>query len=160
MNIYEYQAKDILRKFGVEVPKGRVASDPAAAESIARDIGGKAWAVKAQILAGGRGKAGGIKIVGALEKVKQSAQQILGISLKTHQSGESGRKVNRVLVEQCCDIARELYLAITIDRLRSKIVVLPQSPSGFLRQHLIPSQFPFLKVVKLLVQCEYFLQIL
>lgn len=130
MNICEHRAKDILRKYGVKVPKGKVASDPLSAEYIAKEIGGKRWVVKAQILAGGRGKAGGIKIARSLEEVKQYTTEILGTPLKTCQSGNVAKKVHRVLIEQWCNIARELYYAITIDRLRSKVVIIASVQGG------------------------------
>ena len=122
MNIYEYQAKEIFKKYGLKVPKGEVASDASGAEDIAKKIGGKGWVVKAQIKAGGRGKAGGIKIAKSLEEVKRHAKEILGKSLKTYQSGDLAKKIKRVLIEEKCDIAKELYLAIAIDRSRSKVV--------------------------------------
>ena len=127
MNIYEYQAKEILKKYGIGVPKGKVTSDPREAEGIAKEIGGEGWVIKAQILAGGRGKAGGIKITKSLVEVKQDAKEVLSSSLKTHQSGDVAKKVNKVLIEQWCDIAKELYFAITIDRLRSKVVIIASS---------------------------------
>lgn len=130
MNICEHHAKDILRKYGVKVPKGKVASDPLSAEYIAKEIGGKRWVVKAQILAGGRGKAGGIKIARSLEEVKQYTTEILDTPLKTCQSGNIAKKVHRVLIEQWCNIARELYYAITIDRLRSKVVIIASVQGG------------------------------
>ncbi len=130
MKIYEYQAKEMLRKHGVQVPSGRVASDPLDAEHVAREIGGAAWVVKAQILAGGRGKAGGIRIARSFGEVKHYTKGILGASLKTYQTGSSADKVNKVLVEEWCDIAHELYFAITIDRLQSRIVVIASSEGG------------------------------
>ncbi len=130
MNIYEYQAKELLRKEGVQVPKGGVASDPLGAEHVAREIGGVAWVVKAQILAGGRGKAGGIKMARTLAEVKNCTNTILGAALKTHQTGSSGKKVDKVLVEERCEIAHELYFAITVDRLQSRIVVIASSEGG------------------------------
>ena len=129
MNIYEYQAKEILRKYGVAVPQGEVASSPLAAERIARQIDASSWVVKAQILAGGRGKAGGIKITNSLAEVKQFTQKILTTLFKTAQSG-SAQQINRVLVEECCDIARELYLAITLDRFKSRVVCIASSEGG------------------------------
>lgn len=130
MNIYEYQAKEILRKHGVRVPRGRVASDSLGAEHVAREIGGVAWVVKAQILAGGRGKAGGVRIARSLDEVKQHTKKILGAPLKTYQTGGSGKKVDKVLVEEWCEIAHELYLAITIDRLQSSVVVVASWEGG------------------------------
>jgi succinyl-CoA synthetase beta subunit len=129
VNVYEYQGKEILRKAGVKTPRGRVASDPLTAEHVAREIGGPAWVVKAQILAGGRGKAGGVKIAKSVGEVKESTKEILGARLETYQTGSLAEKVNKVLVEEWCDIAHELYFAIAIDRLRSRIVVIA-SPEG------------------------------
>ncbi|NQT82153.1 ADP-forming succinate--CoA ligase subunit beta [bacterium] len=130
MNIYEYQAKEILRKHGVKVPRGKVASDPLGAEYIAKEIGGTAWVIKAQIHAGGRGKAGGIRFAKSLGEVKQYTKEVLGTSLKTYQSGDSAKNVNKVLVEEMCDIAKELYFAATVDRLRSKVVIIASSQGG------------------------------
>lgn len=130
MNIYEYQAKAILKQYGVNVPEGKVAADAQESEKIAKEIGGPNWVVKAQVLTGGRGKAGGIKIAKTLAEVKQHAQDILSRSLRTYQSGDQARKVNKVLVEQCCSIAQEFYFAITIDRLRSNVVIIASSQGG------------------------------
>ena len=130
MNIFEYQAKEILRQHGVQVPKGKVASKPSEAEHSAKEIGGSGWVIKAQILAGGRGKAGGIKIAKTLSEVSQYAEDILNTPLKTHQTGSSAKKVNQVLIEELCDIANELYLAITIDRHCSRAVFIASSQGG------------------------------
>lgn len=129
MNIYEYQAKEILKRYGIKVPKGRVASCPDEAEDIAKEIAGEGWVIKAQILAGGRGKAGGIKITQSLKEVMPYAKEILSTPLKTHQSGKSAKKIDKVLIEEQCNIAKEFYLAITIDRLKSRVVVIA-SPEG------------------------------
>ena len=109
MNIYEYQAKGILKKYGLKVPDGKVTSLASAAEDIAKEIGQKRWVVKAQILAGGRGKAGGIKIANSPSEAKKYTEEILGTPLKTIQTGSVGKKVKKVLIEECCDIKRELY---------------------------------------------------
>jgi succinyl-CoA synthetase beta subunit len=130
MNIYEYQAKDILKKYAVNVPKGDVAATPARAEHAAKKIGGKAWVVKAQVLAGGRGKAGGIKIAESVDAVKKCAHDILSTPLKTYQTGKEAKKVKRVLIEERCDIVQELYIAITIDRLRSQVVCIGSAYGG------------------------------
>lgn len=130
MNIYEYQAKELLKRYGVKVPKGRVTSSPQEAEDIAKEIGGKGWVVKAQLLAGGRGKAGGIKIARSSEEVKRYTKDILNTPLKTHQTGSAAKKIKKVLIEECCDIAKELYFAITIDRLQSKVVIIASSQGG------------------------------
>ncbi|MGH6932449.1 MAG: ADP-forming succinate--CoA ligase subunit beta [Dongiaceae bacterium] len=116
MNIHEYQAKGLMSKFGVAVPRGAVAYTPAEAESAARDLGGDVWAVKAQIHAGGRGKAGGVKIARSPVEVRELAGKMLGMTLVTKQTGPAGREVKRVYVEAGCDIKRELYLGLLVDR--------------------------------------------
>lgn len=130
MNIYEYQAKEILKIYGVKVPKGKVTSNLQEAEGIAKEIGGRGWVVKAQIKAGGRGKAGGIKIVKSLGEVKRCTKEILSTPLKTYQTGNLAKKINKVLIEEQCDIAKELYFAITIDRLQSRVVIIASSQGG------------------------------
>ena len=116
MNIHEYQAKELLAKFGVPVLAGQVAYTATEAAEAARKLGGNVWVVKAQIHAGGRGKAGGVKLVRSPEEAGQTAEAMLGRKLVTHQTGPQGRDVKRVYVESGCDIARELYLAVSIDR--------------------------------------------
>src|SRR5215472_16874987 len=108
MNIHDYQAKELLGKFGVAVPRGRVACTVAEAVEAARRLGGRVWVVKAQIHAGGRGKAGGIKLVRSEDEVAAAAASLLGHPLVTVQTGPKGRDVQRVYVEEACDIAREL----------------------------------------------------
>jgi succinyl-CoA synthetase beta subunit len=130
MNIHEYQAKELLAKFGVPVPKGAVAYTAAEAVEAARRLGGAAWAVKAQIHAGGRGKAGGIKIARSDEDVAAAANAMLGKRLVTHQTGPEGRDVKRVYVEAGCDIARELYLALSIDRGSGRIMIIAAAEGG------------------------------
>ena len=115
MNIHEFQAKDILRRYGVPVPDGKVATTPDEVAALARAFGA-VCVVKAQIHAGGRGKAGGVKVCKTPEEARDFARSILGKKLVTHQTGPAGREVRRVLVEQGCDIARELYLGMVIDR--------------------------------------------
>jgi succinyl-CoA synthetase beta subunit len=129
VNIYEYQAKEIFKKYGINIPKGRVISDPNQAEDIVEEIGGDSWVIKAQIFAGGRGKAGGIKIANSPQATQQYIEEILNKPLKTYQSGDSAKRVKKVLVEECCDIAKELYFGITIDNFRSKVVCIA-SPQG------------------------------
>jgi len=121
MNVHEYQAKALLAKFGVAVPKGGVAYTPDEAAKVAADLGGPVWVVKAQIHAGGRGKAGGVKLVKSIEEVKQFAGELLHKTLVTHQTGPGGKEVNRIYIEEGCDIARELYLGILVDRASSRI---------------------------------------
>jgi succinyl-CoA synthetase beta subunit len=129
MKIHEYQAKAILAEFGVPVPRGRVASTPSEAEAIARDLGGTV-VVKAQIHAGGRGKGGGVKRAGSPEEARQVASQILGMMLRTHQTGPEGQKVKRVLVEEGMDIRQELYLGIVIDRKMGLPVIMASGAGG------------------------------
>ena len=130
MNIHEYQAKSLMAKFGVAVPRGAVAYTPNEAEEAAKSLGGSIWAVKAQIHAGGRGKAGGIKLARSLTEVREAAQALLGRTLVTHQTGPQGKEVKRVYVEAGCDIARELYLGILIDRASSRVVVMASTEGG------------------------------
>ncbi len=130
MNIHEYQAKSLMAKFGVAVPRGAVAYTPGEAEEAAKSLGGSIWAVKAQIHAGGRGKAGGIKLARSFAEVREAAAALLGHMLVTHQTGPQGKEVNRVYVEAGCDIARELYLGILIDRASSRVVVMASTQGG------------------------------
>ena len=130
MNIHEYQAKDLLAKYGVSVPKGGIAFTPEEAESVARDLGGPVWVVKAQVHAGGRGKGGGIKVARALDEAVDAARAILGMTLITPQTGERGRLVRRVYIEQGCDIARELYLGLLVDRGSDRLVMMASTEGG------------------------------
>ncbi len=130
MNIHEYQAKSLIAKFGVAVPRGTVAYTPTEAEEAARQLGGSVWVVKAQIHAGGRGKAGGVKVVRSPAEVRAAAAQLLGATLVTHQTGPSGRLVKRVYVEQGCDIRRELYLGLLIDRASSRVTLIASTEGG------------------------------
>ena len=129
MKIHEYQAKALLREFGVAVPRGDVADTPAAAREIAQRLGGKV-VVKAQVHAGGRGKGGGIKLADTPSAAEQAAGQILGMMLKTPQTPPEGIKVRKVLVEEASAIERELYLSITLDRARSTHVVMASQAGG------------------------------
>jgi succinyl-CoA synthetase beta subunit len=130
MNIHEYQAKELLAKFGVAVPQGAVAYTAAEAVAAAKKLGGKVWAVKAQIHAGGRGKAGGVKLARSEDEVAAAANAMLGKRLVTHQTGPEGRDVKRVYVEAGCDIARELYLALSIDRGSDRITIIAAAEGG------------------------------
>ncbi len=130
MKIHEYQAKEILKKFGVAVPKGRVAFTPEEAVEIAKEIGGDLWVIKAQIHAGGRGKAGGIKLAKSYDEVYQHAKNMLGSKLVTYQTGPEGKIVRKVLVEQGLKIQKELYVGITLDRTTSRNVVMVSSEGG------------------------------
>ena len=130
MNIHEYQAKGLLRKFGVAVPKGGIAYTPEEAVKVAEELGGPVWVVKAQIHAGGRGKGGGVKLAKSIEEVKSLAAEIIGMTLVTHQTGPGGKEVSRVYVEDGCDIARELYLGMLIDRATSRITIMASTEGG------------------------------
>jgi len=130
MKIHEYQAKEILKKFGVAVPRGRVAFTPEEAVEVAKEIGGDLWVIKAQIHAGGRGKAGGIKLAKSYDEVYQHAKNMLGSKLVTYQTGPEGKIVKKVLVEQGLKIQKELYVGITLDRATSRNVVMVSSEGG------------------------------
>jgi len=130
MKIHEYQAKEILKKFGVPTPKGNVAFSVDDAVRAAGSIGGNVWVVKAQIHAGGRGKGGGVKLARSPEEVRLFASQILGMRLVTHQTGPEGRIVKRLLIEQGISIAKELYVGITLDRAKSQNVVMASTEGG------------------------------
>src|SRR5688572_20754918 len=116
MNIHEYQAKQVLAKFKVPVPKGQVAYTPREAVLAAQGLGGKLWVVKAQIHAGGRGKAGGVKLAKSLDDVEALSKSMIGMTLVTHQTGPEGKLVKRVYIEQGTGIAKELYLSLVVDR--------------------------------------------
>jgi succinyl-CoA synthetase beta subunit len=130
VNIHEFQAKEILRRFGVAVPRGIVASTPEEAKAAAIELGGGVCVVKAQIHAGGRGKGGGVKIAENAEEAAAKARDMLGKNLVTHQTGPEGRQVRRVLVEQGLNIDRELYLAMVLDRAQSRVTVICSSEGG------------------------------
>ncbi len=130
MNIHEYQAKELLAKFGVAVLPGKVAYTAAEAVDAARQLGGTAWAVKAQIHAGGRGKAGGVRLARSEDEVAAAARALIGHTLVTHQTGPEGREVKRVYVEAACDIARELYLALSIDRRLGRVTLIGAAEGG------------------------------
>ncbi|HTM11188.1 MAG TPA: ADP-forming succinate--CoA ligase subunit beta [Verrucomicrobiae bacterium] len=129
MNIHEYQAKELLKPFGVSVPRGRVASTPEEAAAVARELGGTC-VVKAQIHAGGRGKAGGVKLVKSAEEAEKAARELLGKILITHQTGPQGRQVRRLLIEEGLPIARELYLGMVLDRAAGRVTVIASSEGG------------------------------
>src|SRR5216117_2854073 len=112
MKIHEYQAKEILRKYGVPTPRGMPCFSVEEAVSAAQKLGGKVWVVKAQIHAGGRGKGGGVKVAKSIDQVRDWAGKILGMQLITHQTGPQGQKVRRLLIEEGADISRELYIGI------------------------------------------------
>jgi succinyl-CoA synthetase beta subunit len=130
MNVHEYQAKDLMRKFGIKVLKGEVAKTVEEAVKGAEKLGGKIWVVKAQIHAGGRGKAGGVKLAKSLDEVKKYASEILHSTLVTHQTGPEGKKVNTLLIEEGCNIAKEFYLGIVLDRNTSKVTFMASKEGG------------------------------
>ena len=130
MKIHEYQAKAVLARFGVPVPRGEVAMSPGEAAEVARHLGGNIVVVKAQIHAGGRGKGGGVKLARSVEEAEQLAKQMLGMTLITHQTGPEGRKVGRVLIEEGLQIDRELYLSIVIDRASASPVIIASAAGG------------------------------
>ena len=123
MNIHEYQAKAVLKEFGVPVPKGIPAFTPGEAVQAAEQLGGPVWVVKAQIHAGGRGKAGGVKVVKTLDDVKKEATRILGSTLVTHQTGPKGKVVNRLYIEDGSAIDKEFYLSMLVDRGNSRVAI-------------------------------------
>ena len=130
MNIHEYQAKEILRSYGVAVPEGYVAFNVDEAVAAAQKINTPVWVVKAQIHAGGRGKGGGVKLAKSLDEVRELAGQILGMTLVTHQTGPDGKVVHRLLVEQGVNIARELYAGIVLDRAKSEYTMMASTEGG------------------------------
>ena len=130
MNVHEYQAKEVLREFGVPVPEGQVASTPAEAEEAARALRGGTVVVKAQVHAGGRGKAGGIKLARSPAEAKTAASEILGMTLVSPQTGREGKVVHKAYVEQGSDIANELYLAVVLDRAEEQLAVIASTEGG------------------------------
>ncbi|MCA3244942.1 MAG: ADP-forming succinate--CoA ligase subunit beta [Azospirillum sp.] len=139
MNIHEYQAKTLMAKFGVAVPKGAVAYTPDEAEKVARELGGPVWVVKSQIHAGGRGAGrfkddpngkGGVRVVKSIDEVKKNASAMLGKILVTKQTGPKGKEVKRIYVEQGCDIKRELYLGMLVDRATQRVTVMASTEGG------------------------------
>ena len=130
MNIHEHQAKELLRGFGVAVPKGIAAFTVDEAVSAAKKLGSDVTVVKAQIHAGGRGKAGGVKVVTSAAEVKTEAQRILGSTLVTHQTGPAGKEVQRLYIEEGCNIATELYLSMLVDRSSSQITIIASTEGG------------------------------
>jgi malate-CoA ligase subunit beta len=130
MNIHEYQAKQLLRNYRVTTPRGEVVYTSKAAGRVAEDLGGSRWAVKAQIHAGGRGKAGGVRIAASPEEVVQIADEMLGSTLITDQTGREGQRVSRVLVERASRIEREFYLSLFVDRDAQRIVVIASAEGG------------------------------
>ena len=130
MNIHEYQAKQIFQKYGVPTPRGIVAETPEQAVENAKELGGKLWVVKAQIHAGGRGLGGGVKLAKSLDEVKTLADEILGMTLVTHQTGPEGKLVQKVYIEEGADIADELYLGVVLDRAKEMPVIMASTEGG------------------------------
>ena len=130
MNIHEYQAKELLKARGVPVLKGGVAYTAEEALAVAKTLPGPIYVVKAQIHAGGRGKGGGVKVVKSLDEVKEAAKKMIGMQLITPQTGPQGQEVRRVFIEEGCDIARELYLGILLDRATSRVTIMSSTEGG------------------------------
>jgi len=130
MKIHEYQGKEILKRYGVTVPRSIPCFSVEEAVKAAGELGGPVWVVKAQIHAGGRGKGGGVKLAKSLDEVKTHASQILGMQLKTHQTGPEGQKVRRLLIEEGADIKKELYIGMVIDRATQRVVLMASSEGG------------------------------
>src|SRR3954447_19608800 len=139
MNIHEYQAKNLLKKYGVSVPRGGVAYTIPEAEQVAKELGGPVWVVKSQIHAGGRGAGrfadnpegkGGVRIAKSVEEVGAEAKRMLGHVLVTKQTGPAGKEVKRLYVEEGCDIKRELYLGLLIDRATSRVTIMASTEGG------------------------------
>src|SRR5512134_2610765 len=130
MKIHEYQGKEVLRQYGVPVPRGYPAFTVQEATEAAQKLGGPVYVVKAQIHAGGRGKGGGVKLARSLDEVKSLATQILGMQLRTHQTGPDGQKVRRLLIEEGADIAKELYVGMVVDRASQRVCLMASSEGG------------------------------
>ena len=130
MKIHEYQGKELLKRYGVRVPRGIPCFSVDEAVKAAQALGGKVWVVKAQIHAGGRGKGGGVKVAKSLDEVKAYAGQILGMQLVTHQTGPAGQLVRRLLIEEGADIKKELYVGLVVDRVTQKVTVMASSEGG------------------------------
>ena len=130
MNIHEYQAKEIFKKYGVPTPRGKVAFTPEEAVEAAKELGGNIWVVKAQIHAGGRGLGGGVKLAKSIEEVKELSSQILGMQLVTHQTGPEGKLVQKVYIEEGADIKAEFYLGMVLDRALEMPVMMASTEGG------------------------------
>jgi len=133
MNIHEYQAKEVLSRFGVPVPRGKIAFTPQEAEEISKEFlseNNSVCVVKAQIHAGGRGKAGGVRLARSREEVVKYSSEILGKTLVTHQTGPEGKEVKKVLVEEGCAIEKELYVGLVVDRSRQRVCLMASSEGG------------------------------
>lgn len=130
MNIHEYQAKEVLRRYGVATLKGRIAHSPDEAVAAAKEVGGNLWVVKAQIHAGGRGKGGGVKIAKSVDEVKDLSKKMIGMNLVTHQTGPEGKTVNKIYIEQGCNIAKEYYVACLVDRATGRVAMMASAEGG------------------------------
>lgn len=130
MKIHEYQGKELLKKYGVTVPRGIACMSVDEAIKAAETLGGPVWVVKAQIHAGGRGKGGGVKVAKSIDQVREYANQIMGMQLVTHQTGPEGQKVRRLLVEEGADIKKELYVSMVTDRISQRVVLMASSEGG------------------------------
>ncbi len=130
MKIHEYQGKEILKKYGVTVPRGIPCMSVDEAIKAAETLGGPVWVVKAQIHAGGRGKGGGVKVAKSIDQVREYANQIMGMQLVTHQTGPEGQKVRRLLIEEGADIKKELYVSMVTDRISQRVVLMASSEGG------------------------------
>ena len=130
MKIHEYQGKEILKKFGVTVPRGIPCMSVDEAIKAAETLGGPVWVVKAQIHAGGRGKGGGVKVAKSMDQVREYANQIMGMQLVTHQTGPEGQKVRRLMIEEGADIRKELYVSMVTDRVSQRVVMMASSEGG------------------------------
>jgi succinyl-CoA synthetase beta subunit len=130
VKIHEYQGKQIFREYGVPTPKGFACFSAEEAVEAAKKLGGKVWVVKAQIHAGGRGKGGGVKVAKSLDEVRDLSKKILGMQLKTHQTGPGGQKVRRLLIEEGADIKKEMYVGMVVDRGTQKVVLMASSEGG------------------------------
>ena len=130
MKVHEYQAKEILRQYGVATPRGKACFSVDEAVAAAEELGGNTWVVKAQIHAGGRGKGGGVKLARSLEEVRTHAGEILGMTLVTHQTGPEGKEVKRLLIEEGANIATELYVGAVVDRGSQRVVIMASSEGG------------------------------
>ncbi len=158
MNIHEYQAKSILNKFGVSILSGKLAVSPSEAKNAAKEIGGTKWVIKAQVHAGGRGKAGGIKIAKSLDEVEKISRSIIGMKLVTPQTGPQGKIVSKLYIESAADIKKEYYLGIVLDR-KKEIPVMMASMEGGVEIEKIASEMPE-KILKIdidpLIGCQNF----
>src|SRR5438552_182115 len=130
VNIHEYQAKELLKSYGIPIPPGEIVYSDRAAARVAEELGGTRWVVKAQIHAGGRGKGGGVKLANGPEKVTELADQMIGSTLITEQTGDTGRPVHRVLVERAARIDKEFYLGMIVDRVSQRIVIIASAEGG------------------------------